>query len=33
VGKPLTIVGDGNQTSDFTYVTDVVEAFAAAGKK
>ncbi len=25
--KPLTIVGDGNQTRDFTYVTDVVEAF------
>lgn len=29
--KPLTIVGDGKQTRDFTYVTDVVEAcFAAA---
>lgn len=29
--KPLTIVGDGEQTRDFTYVTDVVEAcFAAA---
>jgi len=25
--KPLTVVGDGNQTRDFTYVTDVVEAF------
>jgi len=24
--KPLTIVGDGNQTRDFTYVTDVVRA-------
>ncbi len=24
--KPLTIVGDGNQTRDFTYVTDIVEA-------
>ena len=24
--KPLTIVGDGNQTRDFTYVTDVVAA-------
>lgn len=29
--KPLTIVGDGEQTRDFTYVTDVVEAcFTAA---
>jgi len=24
--KPLTIVGDGEQTRDFTYVTDIVEA-------
>lgn len=29
-GKPYTIVGDGNQTRDFTYVTDVTDAFAAA---
>lgn len=29
-GKPLTIVGDGEQTRDFTYVSDVVEAFLAA---
>lgn len=29
-GKPLTIVGDGSQTRDFTYVTDVVAAFLAA---
>ena len=29
-GKPLTIVGDGEQTRDFTYVTDVVDAFATA---
>jgi len=29
-GKPLTIVGDGSQTRDFTYVTDVVRAFLRA---
>ncbi len=29
-GQPLTIVGDGNQTRDFTYVTDVVDAFVKA---
>jgi UDP-glucose 4-epimerase len=27
---PLTVVGDGNQTRDFTYVTDVAEAFFKA---
>jgi len=30
--KPLTVVGDGNQTRDFTYVTDVVDAFYKAAK-
>lgn len=29
-GLPLTIVGDGNQTRDFTYVSDVVKAFTLA---
>lgn len=30
--KPLTIVGDGNQTRDFTFVTDVVDACLSAAK-
>ncbi len=30
--KPYTVVGDGNQTRDFTYVTDIVEALIAAAK-
>lgn len=29
-GKPFTVVGDGNQTRDFTFVTDVVDAFVKA---
>jgi UDP-glucose 4-epimerase len=29
-GRPFTVVGDGSQTRDFTYVSDVVEAFLAA---
>jgi UDP-glucose 4-epimerase len=29
-GEPLTIVGDGEQTRDFTFVTDVVDAFLTA---
>lgn len=29
-GAPLTIVGDGEQTRDFTYVSDVASAFVAA---
>ncbi|MFH1850484.1 MAG: SDR family oxidoreductase [archaeon] len=31
-GKPLTIVGDGKQTRDFIYVTDVVRANLAAAE-
>lgn len=30
--KPMTIVGDGNQTRDFTYVTDVAQALISAAK-
>jgi len=29
-GTPMTIVGDGSQTRDFTYVTDVARAFLVA---
>jgi UDP-glucose 4-epimerase len=29
-GKPLTVVGDGTQSRDFTYVSDVVDAFVTA---
>src|SRR5262249_1690619 len=31
-GKPYTVVGDGNQTRDFVYVTDVATAFLAAAE-
>jgi UDP-glucose 4-epimerase len=29
-GRPFTVVGDGTQTRDFTYVTDVADAFVRA---
>ena len=31
-GKPYTVVGDGTQTRDFTYVTDIVDALVTAGR-
>lgn len=31
-GKPYTVVGDGTQTRDFLYVTDVARAFLAAAE-
>jgi UDP-glucose 4-epimerase len=31
-GRPYTVVGDGSQTRDFTYVTDVARAFLAAAE-
>ncbi len=31
-GKPFTVVGDGQQTRDFTYVADVVDAFYTAAE-
>lgn len=31
-GRPLTVVGNGEQSRDFTYVTDVVAAFLAAAE-
>lgn len=31
-GQPLTVVGDGTQTRDFTYVTDVVHAMVTAAE-
>lgn len=30
--KPLTVVGDGNQKRDFTYISDVIQAFYRAMK-
>jgi len=31
-GKPFTVVGDGEQTRDFLYVTDIARAFLAAAE-
>lgn len=31
-GQPMTVVGDGNQTRDFTFVTDVVDCFLAVSE-
>lgn len=31
-GKPFTVVGDGTQTRDFTFVTDVTNAFVTAAE-
>lgn len=31
-GKPFTVVGDGTQTRDFIYVTDIAHAFLAAAQ-
>lgn len=31
-GEPFTIVGDGEQTRDFTFISDVVEAFVRAAE-
>lgn len=31
-GRPFTVVGDGTQTRDFTFVTDVVDAFVRAAE-
>lgn len=31
-GRPFTVVGDGTQTRDFTYVTDVADAFICAAE-
>jgi UDP-glucose 4-epimerase len=31
-GRPFTVVGDGSQTRDFTFVTDVVRAFVTAAQ-
>jgi UDP-glucose 4-epimerase len=31
-GKPYTVVGDGRQSRDFTYVTDIADAFICAAQ-
>jgi UDP-glucose 4-epimerase len=32
-GKPVTVYGDGNQTRDFTYVSDIVDGTLLTAKK
>ena len=33
IAKPFTIVGNGKQTRDFTFVSDIIEAILKVAKK
>ena len=33
INKPLTVYGSGNQTRDFTFVSDIIEAILKVAKK